>query len=219
MSPARRVSSISTLIVVALMAAATVRAQTPAAEDRGYVQAVAESAFGNVTSQSYGAEAGFTVKPNLQVFGSFGHIGNVATDNLSTAAQSIAGALSQLQLGTVSFSVKEPATFFVGGVRYRFPVTSVLKPYVSGGLGVASASKDTKFFINGTDASSTIPQYATLGSDVSGDESALMFTFGGGVVWPAWRQLILDFHYLYGHISTDAPINVSRAGVGIGVRF
>ena len=117
MSRARRVSSISTLIVVALMAAATVRAQTPAAEDRGYVQAVAESAFGNVTSQSYGAEAGFTVKPNLQVFGSFGHIGNVATDNLSTAAQSIAGALSQLQLGTVSFSVKEPATFFVGGVR------------------------------------------------------------------------------------------------------
>jgi opacity protein-like surface antigen len=208
------------LAAVTLMTSSPVSAQAPAAaEDRGYVQAVADSAFGNVTSQSYGAEAGFTVRPNLQVFGSFGHIGNVATEELSAAAQSIAGAVSQVQSGTVSFSVKEPATFFVGGVRYRFPVMAVLKPYVSGGLGVASVSKDTKFFINGTDASSTLPQYVTLGLDVSGDESALMFTFGGGVVWPAWRQLIIDLHYMYGHISSDAPVNVSRAGVGIGVRF
>ena len=115
-----------------LMAAASVSAQTATAtEDRGYVQAVAESAFGNVTSQSYGAEAGFTVRPDLQIFGSFGHVGNVATDELSAAAQSIAGALSQLQSGTVSYSVNEPATFFAGGVRYRFQVASVLKPYVS----------------------------------------------------------------------------------------
>jgi len=104
-------------------------------------------------------------------------------------------------------------------VRYRFQVTSVLKPYVSGGAGIASVSKDVKFFINGTDASSTIPQYVTLGTDVTGDESALMITFGGGVVWPAWRQMIIDFHYMYSHISADTPISVNRAGVGIGVRF
>jgi opacity protein-like surface antigen len=202
-----------------LIAAASATAQTTAAEDRGYVQAVAESAFGNVTSQSYGAEAGFTVRPHLQVFGSFGHVGNVATSELSASTQSIAGALSQLQSGTVSFSVNEPATFVVGGVRYRFPVTAALKPYVSGGAGVASVSKDVKFFINGTDVSNSISQYVTLGSDVSGNESALMITFGGGVVWPAWRQLIVDLHYMYSHIASDTPINVSRAGVGIGVRF
>lgn len=220
MSPARRIPSIVTLVGVMLMAAASVSAQTATAtEDRGYVQAVAESAFGNVTSQSYGAEAGFTVRPDLQIFGSFGHVGNVATDELSAAAQSIAGALSQLQSGTVSYSVNEPATFFAGGVRYRFQVASVLKPYVSGGAGIASVSKDVKFFINGTDASSTIPQYVTLGTDVTGDESALMITFGGGVVWPAWRQMIIDFHYMYSHISADTPISVNRAGVGIGVRF
>ena len=219
MSRAVKLPSIFTLAGAMLMAAAVSAQTTPADEDRGYVQAVAESAFGNVTSQSYGAEAGFTVRPNLQVFGSFGHVGNVATSELSAAAQSIAGALSQLQSGAVSFSVNEPSTFFVGGVRYRFPVASALKPYVSGGAGIASVSKDVKFFINGTDASSTIPQYVTLGSDVSGDESALMITFGGGVVWPAWRQLIIDFHYMYGHIAADTAINVSRAGVGIGVRF
>jgi opacity protein-like surface antigen len=219
----RRVSRtlhIPTLAVAILIAATTVSAQTTSATaDRGYVVAVAESAFGNVTSQSYGAEFGVTVSPDIQVFGSFGHIGNVATSELSTAAQSIASALSQLQPNSVSFSVNEPATLFVGGVRYRFPVTSILKPYISGGLGVGSVSKDVKFLIGGTDVTNSISQYVTLGSDITGSESGLMFTFGGGVVWPVWEQLILDFHYQYGHISTDTPVGVSRAGIGVGLRF
>jgi opacity protein-like surface antigen len=203
-----------------LIAATAAHAQTTAATaDRGYVEGVAESAFGNVTSQSYGVEFGVTVRPDLQVFGSFGHIGNVATSELSAAAQSIASALTQVQPSSVSFSVNEPATFFVGGVRYRFSVDSTLKPYISGGLGVGSVSKDVKFLLGGTDATNNISQYVTLGSDVSGSESGLMFTFGGGVVWPAWRQLIVDLHYQFGHIATDTPINVSRAGVGVGVRF
>jgi opacity protein-like surface antigen len=119
----------------------------------------------------------------------------------------------------VSFSVIEPATFFVGGVRYRFSVASTLKPYISGGLGVGSVSKDVKFLIGGTDVTNSISQYVTLGSDIAGSESGLMFTFGGGVVWPAWEQLIVDIHYQYGHIATDTPISVNRLGVGIGVRF
>jgi opacity protein-like surface antigen len=220
----RRASSIRRALALAAamwMTAAEARAQTPAATaDRGYAEAVAESSFSNVTSQSYGAEVGFTVQPSLQVFGSFGNMRNLATDELSTSAQTIASALSQLQSGSVSFTAKEPATFFVGGVRYRFTLTSTkLTPYVSGGLGIASVSKDVKFFINGSDASSTLPQYVTLGSDVSGSESKLMFTLGGGVVWPAWQQLIVDLHYVYSHISTDTAISVSRVGAGLGVRF
>jgi opacity protein-like surface antigen len=203
------------------MMAAAAGAQTAAATaDRGYAEVVAESAFSNVTSQSYGAEFGVTVQPALQVFGSFGNMRNVATAELSASTLTIAGALSQLQTGSVSFTAKEPATFFVGGVRYRFAVASTnLKPYVSGGVGIASVTKDVTFFINGSDASSTLPQYVTLGTDVSGSESKLMFTLGGGVVWPAWRQLIVDLHYVYSHISTDTAISVSRAGVGLGVRF
>ena len=45
----------------------------------GYVEAVAQSAFGNVTSQSYGAEAGVTIFPNLQIFVEAGQTRNVAT--------------------------------------------------------------------------------------------------------------------------------------------
>jgi opacity protein-like surface antigen len=202
-----------------MMAATTANAQTSVNADRGYVEAVAESAFGNVTSQSFGAELGVTVRPDLQVFGSFGRVGDVATTEIGTSAQTIALALAQLQPGAVSYSVKEPVTFFVGGVRYRFRTTSLLKPYVLGGVGVATVKKEVKFLIDGSDASSTLGQLVTLGSDVLGDESKLMFMLGGGVIWPAWRQLIVDLRYQYGRISTDTAITVNRAGVGIGVRF
>ena len=204
-----------------LTVASAVNAQTPAAGfDRGYVEAVAQSAFGNVTSQSFGAEVGVTVRPELQVFGSFGKVRDVATAEIGTSAQTIAAALAQLQTGAVSYSVKEPVTFFVGGVRYRIPTSSsMLKPYVLGGVGIATVSKNVKFLINGADAASSLAQYVTVGSDIAGDESKMMFTVGAGVVWPAWRQLIVDLQYQYGRISTDTAITVNRAGIGLGVRF
>jgi opacity protein-like surface antigen len=206
-----------------LTVATAVNAQTPpsaaAQPDRGYVEAVAESAFGNVTSQSFGAEVGVTVRPDLQVFGSVGKIRDVATTEIGTSAQTIALALATLQTGAVSYSVKEPVTFFVGGVRYRIPSTMMLKPYILGGLGVATVSKNVQFLIGGVDASSTLAQFVAIGTDVSGEETKLMFTLGGGVVWPAWRQLVVDLRYQYGRISTDTAITVNRAGIGVGVRF
>ena len=201
-----------------LVGAAPAGAQTPPA-DRGYVEGIAESAFGNVTSQSFGAEIGVTVRPDLQVFGSFGNVRDVATAEISSAAATIAGALAQLQPGAVSYSVKEPVTFFVGGVRYRIATESKLKPYISGGIGVATVTKDVKFLIGGTDATSALSQLVTLGSDIGGDESKLMFTLGGGVVYPVWHQVIVDLHYQYGRISTDTAITISRAGIGVGLRF
>lgn len=211
-----------TLAIGLLTVASAAGAQTSAAvadPDRGYVEGVAQSAVGNVTSQSIGAEIGITVWKNLQVFGSFGKIRDVATTEISTSAQTIALALTQLQPGAVSYSVKEPATFVVGGVRYRIPSTSMLKPYIFGGVGMATVTKDVTFLIGGADASSTLAQYVTVGTDLSGDETKLMFTVGGGVVWPVWRRLIFDLQYQFGRISTDTPIPVNRAGIGVGVRF
>lgn len=210
------------LAIGLLAVASSAGAQTSGATtvpDRGYVEAVAQSAFGNVTSQSIGAEVGVTVMPVLQVFGSFGKIRDLATAEISTSAQTIASELARLQTGAVSYSVKEPATFFVGGVRYRIATASMLKPYILGGVGVATVSKNVTFLIGGSDASSTLAQYVTLGSDIVGDETKLMFTIGGGVVWPAWRQVIVDLQYQYGRISTETPITVNRAGIGVGVRF
>jgi opacity protein-like surface antigen len=209
------------MVMGMLTVATAVNAQTPTAAepDHGYVEAVAQSAFGNVTSQSFGAEVGVTVRPALQVFGSFGKVRDAATTEIGASAQTIALALAQVQTGVVSYSVKEPVTFFVGGVRYRIPSTMMLKPYILGGVGVATVTKDVKYLIGGTDASSSLAQYVTVGTDIAGDETKMMFTVGGGVVWPAWRQLIVDLQYQYGRISTDTAITVNRAGIGVGVRF
>ncbi len=209
------------LAIGMLTVATAANAQTPAAAepDRGYMEAVAQSAFGNVTSQSIGAEIGVTVRPSLQVFGSFGKVRDVATTEIGASAQIIALDLARLQPGAVSYSVKEPVTFFVGGVRYRIPSTMMLKPYILGGVGVATVTKDVKFLIGGADTTSSLAQYVTVGTDISGDETKMMFTLGGGVVWPAWRQIIVDLQYQYGRISTDTAITVNRAGIGVGVRF
>ena len=71
-------------IALMLAAAGAAHAQTPAAPapaapDRGYAEVIAESAFGNVTTQAFAGEIGVTVKPAIQVFGSFGVIRDVST--------------------------------------------------------------------------------------------------------------------------------------------
>jgi opacity protein-like surface antigen len=116
--------------------------------------------------------------------------------------------------------VKQPATFGLGGIRYAFP-SGRIEPYVLGGVGVAKVRRDVTFTVGGTDVTSSLaPLGVTLGSDLSGSETKMMLSFGGGVAWPAWKQLVLDLQFRYGRILTeDQGTNVARAGIGGGVRF
>ena len=195
-----------------------------ATDSKGYVVGVAQSAFGNVTSQSYGGEVGVTVMKNVQVFGEFGQMRNVASPDLGTNALIIAGFLSQTQMG-VSVSIKEPATFGAGGVKYLIPVTGVkVQPYVMGGFGIANVSKSVSFTVAGRDVTSSLSQLGVvLGTDLSGDFTKPMITFGGGIVWPVWQQVVIDFQVRFGRIfaedETTSAITAGRAGVGFGVRF
>ena len=193
---------------------------TGSSESRGYVEAVAQSAFGNVTSQSFGGEAGITISPGIQIFVEGGQVRDASTTDLGGSAQVIAGFLSKTQSG-VSFQVKEPITFGAGGIRYIFPVTSVLQPYVLGGGGAARIKKDAKFLVSGSDITSNLDQFGVvLGTDLSGSETKPLLTLGGGVAWPLWQRLVVDFQYRYSRVfATGQGINVNRAGVGLGVRF
>jgi opacity protein-like surface antigen len=176
-----------------------------------------------VTSQSFGGEVGVTIRPNVQVFFEIGSARDVATSDLGTAAQKIATSLSQIQSG-VGFSVKEPATFGVGGVRYLIPMADTkLQPYILAGLGIAKVSRNVKFTVDGADVTANLsqPQYGiVLGGDLSGDFTRGMVTLGAGVVYPVWHQVIADFQFRYGRIfAPDQGINLSRAGIGIGIVF
>jgi opacity protein-like surface antigen len=215
--------SLLVLMVSVLVPGGVAEAQTTAGGDAGagYVEGIAQSAFGNVTSQSYGAEAGVTIAAGLQVFVEAGRIRDVATSDLGLNAQTIAGALIQSQSNPVNYTVKEPVTFGIAGLKYRIAVPGNLEPYVTGGFGVARYTKDVRFLVGGTDVTGSLGQYGVvLGSDLSGDFTRPMLSLGGGVAWPVWQRMILDFQYRYARIFADNQgINVSRVGVGVGVRF
>jgi opacity protein-like surface antigen len=200
-----------------------------ATPDRGYLEAVAQSALSNVTSQSYGAEGGVTVWGNLQIFIEAGRTTNVATQDLGSSAQQITTYLSTVQSAAVSVNLKEPVSFGAAGVRLRFPVGSKASPYVMGGIGFAKVTKDVHFLLGGSDATNNLAQYGvTLGSDLTGSYTKPMLVLGGGVAWTAWQRLVIDFQYRYGRIFPEDQtpssaamqgINVSRVGAGVGVVF
>ena len=90
---------------------------------KGYVEGVAQSTFGNVTSQGYGVEAGVSLGINVQVFGEVMRVKDTAPASLLTSAQLIANGLSQTQTN-VGYHAEQPAVFGAAGFRFVFPTTS-----------------------------------------------------------------------------------------------
>jgi opacity protein-like surface antigen len=214
----------SVFTLVALLACSGIASAQSASKDAGYIEVVAQSAFSNVTSQSYGIEGGFTIHPNLQIYAEGGQIKSVTTDDFNAAAQTVAGAISRTQT-SVGFTAKEPATFFDAGIRYIFGMSGTrTQPYVLAGVGAASVKRNATFTVAGTDVTGSLsqPQYGAivLGSDVSGTETKAMLVVGGGLAIPIGSVLNIDLQARFGDIFTsDKSITVFRVGVGVGVRF
>jgi opacity protein-like surface antigen len=211
--------SFAILIIGTLATCAVAHAQSAAG--RGYVEGVAQSTFGSSTSQSYGAEAGFTIRPNLQIYVEGGQTRDARTASFTAAAQQIAVFLTEDQSG-VTFRARKPITFGTAGLRFLIPVSNnKVVPYVLIGGGVARVKQDVTYAVNGTDVTAVLPQLGVvLGTDLSGTQTTGMVTAGGGVAWSPVRQLVVDFQYRYGRVfASDQGLNVNRAGVGIGVRF
>jgi opacity protein-like surface antigen len=212
------------MCVAGLVVTGAAQAQTATGSgdyDTGYVEGIAQSAFGNVTSQSFGAEAGIHYGPHLRFFGELGLIRDTAADSLGTAAEIIAGYLTQTQSGAVSHSVRQPVFFIGGGVRYVIPYDEEFEPYVVGGFGLSRVKRDVAFSVSDTDVTDTIGSYGVaLGSDLSGTSSRPMLNLGGGLVWNARRSLFVDLQYRFGRVYDDGQaFTVNRVGAGIGVRF
>ncbi len=218
----RRAPLLAVATTLAMSGIATAQSAPPASDAAiGYAEVVAHSAFGNVTSQSYGGEVGYKVWKTAQLFVEGGAVGDVASSATSGGAQAIAGALTQLQPEAVSYSVKQPVAFVAAGLRHPFAVHArVLRPYVAGAFGAARVKNDVHFRLGGVDSPDKLAQYVTLGSDLSGTTTSALMNLGGGVEWLAWHRLVLDFQYRYGRIFHDGGgINVHRAGLGVGVTF
>jgi hypothetical protein len=178
---------------------------------------VAQSAFGNVTSQSFGGEVGVGVTPSRQVFVEGGLVRDAAPASLGANAQKIAAAITTVAGNGAAFHVKQPVTFGIAGLKYVVPTSSSrVAPYVLVGGGAASVKRDVTF----TTPSGDITQFVTLGSDLTGRETAGMLSLGGGVGLPLGSALIIDLQYRFGRLFTSGEgQSINRAGVGVGVRF
>jgi hypothetical protein len=182
-----RVWITSVLVGAAFSGVAHTQSSGPAPA-RWYAEAVAQSAFGNVTSQSYGGEIGVAIVPHVAIFPEGGQVRDASPSTLGANAQKMAGFLSQTQ-GSVTFQARQPVTFGVLGVRYGLPSAARnLEPYVLVGGGMARVERNVTFTLANTDVTSTIAQYSVvLGSDLAGSNTQGMLTLGGGGAWPGER--------------------------------
>lgn len=215
--------SVVAALAATVMLTATARAQTPATGGARsiYVEGLVQSAFGNVTSQSFGAEVGMTVTPRMRVFVEVGRARDTAPETLGQDAQIIAGYLTQVQSAPVGFSVKQPVAFGMVGVRYVIPYDDDFEPYLAGGVGLARVERNVRFSVDGTDVTENIGTYGVaLGRDLGGNNTKPMVALGGGVVYHVTDALFLDLQVRFGRILTDdEATNLSRAGIGVGIRF
>ena len=207
--------------LVGMLAVSGVAHAQSATESKGFIEGVAQSAFGNVTSQSFGVEGGITLAPRIAVITEFGMVRDSSPKSLGTSAQVVAGALTLAQSGAVTYTVKQPVGFGQVGGRYTIPHSDKLHPYVEVSAGLAKVKRDVRFTAGGTDVTDKLATYyITLGTDLAGTESKMMITGGGGVVYDIRSTVIFDASYRFSRISTDpSGTNVNRIGAGIGIRF
>jgi opacity protein-like surface antigen len=192
----------------------------PAPPARGYFAAVAQSAFGNVTSQSYGVEAGFRLRTRIDVFLEIGRVADVAGEDIGQNAETIAQALSRTQ-SNVSFTVAQPVTFFDAGARYVIPTMGKISPYVMAGLGIGRLKQDVVFRVNGTDVTNILETFGiVLGTDLTGTATKTTLVVGAGARYPIKSSFYADFQFRYNHIFTGGDaIPIGRAGLGLGFAF
>jgi opacity protein-like surface antigen len=213
----------TTTILLAGSAQAQTSSGAAAAGYKGYVEGVAQASFGNQSSQSYGAELGYKVTKSLQVFVELGRVRTDAPSSAQTSAQTLETQLFAQRQILLSDTIKVPVSFALAGVRYPIVVKGPIEPYVMAGFGVARITKDVHFFDGGTDVTSKLsqaPYLTVLGADLSGDFNKGTLTIGAGAVYPIWNQVVIDLQYRYGRVfDGNDSMNLSRVGLGIGVRF
>jgi opacity protein-like surface antigen len=218
-----RAARVSTSFAMVICAASLAQAQTPAADaDRssGYAEIAVGATFGHKSSGSIGAEAGWRVADEVDVFFEGGHIRNAGTQGLDDRAAIIANAFG------ASFSAAYKVNYFDGGVRYHFKTMQHdVRPYLAVGLGVARVRAETVLSINGT-AVTGDELGIQFGNDLNGSISKPIFVIAAGAAKPFGKRYVADLSYRYGRIfprtgeiPNDTGINTNRLQLGVGVRF
>jgi hypothetical protein len=180
-------------------------AQTPSAPPKGgYIAGVGGMTFGTETSSLFGGEVGVEATPNVTVYGTMGRMQNIAPTYVKD------------YLDGSGLTMKSPAFFGIGGVKYRIPTNSSVRPYVLGGGGIGS----TKLKVTATGVGDITDAFIAEAGLAQSDVKATRFVVetGGGIEIPV-GPIYVDTGYRFDKFVNLEDANVSRAYVGVGYRF
>ncbi len=209
------------VFVVALGGSTAAVAQgTSSGESRFYAQLDVAATLGHTSSGAIGAEAGYRFRPRIDVFAEGGHIGNVTSADMQTAANLIANNVG------ASANPVAKVNYFDVGARYHFVVTPTIHPYVAIGIGVAHVSNETTFTVNGTTVSPDSLGIQT-GADLNGSETNAFLMIGGGTTVSFSRRYYVDLSYRFGGVlgatnaltGSGSTLVTNRVQLGIGMTF
>ena len=198
------------LLALTLCASAVATAQ-PAA--RGATKSYAEfdvaATLGHKSDVSIGGEYGFHLSPDFDVFVEGGHIGNAATSQMDDDAGRIAA-----NVGATANTISK-ITFVDAGLRYHWPASVNVDPYVALGAGLAHVKNETTLSAN-----SDLVQF---GTDLNGTENRPIIMLGGGATVGFAKRYFLDLSYRFGAVLATGDASsvnkTQRAQVGIGIKF
>jgi outer membrane protein with beta-barrel domain len=203
--------------------ASTARAQTPppAAPDHGLaVEVTAGPTLGHKSAGFVSGEMGWRLTDKIDLFVEGGHMTNVGTSLLDANAGTIADFLGA-SVGSSAIKVNH----FDAGIKFNItPPSPKIHPYVVVGAGVARATTEVSFTVNGTviDPGGSV----SLGGDLAGSNTKAILMFGGGITYPFGKNYFADFGYRFGgilskvsDIENDITIKTQRIILGAGVRF
>jgi opacity protein-like surface antigen len=219
----KRFACVAAVCLVATLGSgvSSVEAQVmPPDDSKMYVELNAGPTLGHKSDKFFGAEAGYRLTSDLDVFVEFSHMGNVGTTDLDDRAAVIATFLG----GTAATAFKVNAGLV--GVKYNFTVSPMVHPYVLADLGFAHVTTEVAFNVGGTTIDPATRPDLQLGGDLSGSHNKTMVGFGFGVRVPFKTQFFADLGYRYGAIlaktdnfETDKTIPTQRIILGVGVKF
>jgi len=197
------------LLALTLCASAVATAQTATGATTSYAEFDFAATLGHKSDTSIGGEYGFHLSPDFDVFVEGGHIGNAATSQMDDDA-----ALIAANVGATATSISK-ITFVDAGLRYHWPASVNVDPYVALGVGLAHLKNETTLSAN-----SDLVQF---GSDLNGTQNRPIIMIGGGAMVGFAKRYFLDLSYRFGAVlaTGDASsVNKTQRGqVAIGIKF
>ncbi len=167
-----------------------------------------------------GGELGYHVTNQLDVLGEGFWMQDVVTRRRLDSAASVAAFLHGTQGAAASSTIKAPAFYAGGGLRYMLKSEGRVRPYLLVSAGAGWITLKPAFTLGGSNVTSTLPQYGvTLGSDLTGKltEPAVSARFG---VRMSQTRTYVDGGIRVTTIWTpNQATNVVSASAGFGFRF